>query len=80
MIKEKILKIVDSFGYKLVSNKSQTNADKFEGDFIKIYESCKDYTMTSIERMYAIYKSVEYIIKNNIGGDFVECGVWRGGS
>ena len=34
--------------------------------------------MTSKERMYALYKSVEYIIKNNIPGDFVECGVWRG--
>ena len=36
--------------------------------------------MTSKERMYALYKSVEYIIKTDIPGDFVECGVWRGGS
>jgi len=36
--------------------------------------------MTSKERMYALYKSVQYVIKNDIPGDFVECGVWRGGS
>ena len=49
-------------------------------EFLDIYERCKDYTMTSVERMYALYKSVEYIIKNEIPGDFIECGVWRGGS
>jgi hypothetical protein len=36
--------------------------------------------MTGVERMYALYKSVEYIVKNNTKGDIVECGVWRGGS
>lgn len=46
----------------------------------QIYEECKPYTMTSAERMYALYKAVNYIIDNNIPGDFVECGVWKGGS
>jgi O-methyltransferase len=36
--------------------------------------------MTSLERMYALYKAVDYVITNDIAGDFVECGVWRGGS
>lgn len=30
--------------------------------------------------MYALYKAVEYVVKNNIEGGFVECGVWKGGS
>ena len=51
-----------------------------EKDFMKIYKRCKDYTTTSIERMYALYKAVEYIVKSNIKGNFVECGVWKGGS
>lgn len=49
-------------------------------EFEEIYNLCKPYTMTGIERMFALYKATEYIIKNNIEGDFVECGVWRGGS
>lgn len=49
-------------------------------EFLDIYLFCKDYTMTSIERMFALYKATEYIAKNNVEGDFVECGVWRGGS
>jgi len=36
--------------------------------------------MTSVERMYALYKAVEYLSSSRIAGDFVECGVWRGGS
>jgi len=36
--------------------------------------------MTSIERLYALYKAVRYIVGAGIPGDFVECGVWRGGS
>ena len=51
-----------------------------EDSFLAMYERCKPYTMTSIERMYALFKAVEYICKNNIAGDFVECGVWKGGS
>jgi hypothetical protein len=40
----------------------------------------KSFTMTSVERIHALYYSLEYIINNNIPGDFVECGVWRGGN
>ena len=48
--------------------------------FAPIYHQCQPYTMTSLERMYSLYQSIEYIIANNIPGDFVECGVWKGGS
>lgn len=51
-----------------------------EPEFVALYERCRDATMTSIERMYALYKAVEYIVAAGIEGDFVECGVWRGGS
>lgn len=36
--------------------------------------------MTSIERMYALYKATEYIVSNQVPGEVVECGVWKGGS
>lgn len=36
--------------------------------------------MTTRERQYALYKAVEYIVVNQIEGDIVECGVWKGGS
>jgi O-methyltransferase len=48
--------------------------------FLPIFERCRQFTMTSVERMYALYKAVEYVLAAQIPGAFVECGVWRGGS
>lgn len=48
--------------------------------FVPIHNQCRPATMTSTERMYALYKAVEYVVEANIPGDFAECGVWRGGS
>ena len=43
-------------------------------------EIVSPFTMTSVERIGALYDSLEYIRANNIQGDFVECGVWKGGN
>jgi O-methyltransferase len=51
-----------------------------EPEFLELYELCRAETMTSIERMYALYSATRYVIENELPGDFVECGVWRGGS
>jgi O-methyltransferase len=48
--------------------------------FAEIWGKCREYTITSMERAYAMYKAVEYIVRRQIPGDIVECGVWRGGS
>ncbi len=68
--------VLKKIGYKIV----QDDFDNKYSEFLEIYNFCKPYTMTSVERMYALYKGVEYVIKNNIPGDFIECGVWKGGS
>ena len=39
----------------------------------------KKLSMVSVDRLMAVISSTKYIIENNIEGDFVECGVWRGG-
>ena len=49
-------------------------------DFAPIYNAVRFFTMTLVERMFDLYKSVEYIVRAGIPGDIVECGVWRGGS
>jgi O-methyltransferase len=51
-----------------------------EPEFLELHELCRDETMTSLERMYALYSATNYIVENELPGDFVECGVWRGGS
>lgn len=39
----------------------------------------EQFTMTSYERQKQVIDAVEYVIKNNIQGDFIEIGVWKGG-
>lgn len=51
-----------------------------EPEFLDLYVQCREYTMTSWERLYALHNAVLYVVSNKIPGDFVECGVWRGGS
>ena len=36
-------------------------------------------TMITPLRLWAASNSVKYVVENNIDGDIVECGVWRGG-
>jgi len=51
-----------------------------EPAFEPVYLKCNPYTMTSQERQYNLFKACQHIVQNNIPGDFVECGVWAGGS
>jgi O-methyltransferase len=48
--------------------------------FMDIFARARAFTMTPKERMYALYEACRYVTRSAIPGDFVECGVWRGGS
>lgn len=78
--KKIIQKAANLFKYKITKLSHVDPIIDNDENFASIYEKCKDCTMTSKERMYALYKAVEYIINSKLPGDFVECGVWRGGS
>jgi hypothetical protein len=45
-----------------------------------IIERALPYTMTGVLRLDATVQSVRHCVRRGIPGDFVECGVWRGGS
>ena len=49
-------------------------------DIDKFVKIVKPFTMTSEERIISLFESLEYVRINNIEGDFVECGVWKGGN
>lgn len=48
--------------------------------FLEVWEKCHRFTMTSLERMLALFESVSYLVSASVPGDIVECGVWKGGS
>lgn len=82
-MKKLIIKLLRKFNYGLVrvygTNKSLIPSD-FDELHKKIYAKVCNNTMTSPERIFSLIEAVKYIEKNNIEGDIVECGVWKGGS
>lgn len=56
---------------------SRTDFSEFEKSVI---HKTAPYTMTSPERIVALIRASEHILKHRIEGDIVECGVWKGGS
>jgi Macrocin-O-methyltransferase (TylF) len=44
-----------------------------------LYNICR-HTMTGPVRSRVLWDLCKRILKNTIPGDFVECGVWKGGS
>jgi len=78
-MKRLVLAALGKVGYTMMKVKSVFPFDMDAG-FKEIYDTCHPYSLTSPERMYSIYKAVEYLTRYRIEGDLVECGVWKGGS
>jgi hypothetical protein len=57
--------------------------DISDSAFSEMLEIVRPHTLTlggGAEAPWALYQSIEYIVRNGIPGDIVECGVWSGGS
>lgn len=52
----------------------------YDDEAKEIIRAVKPYTMTSPERLNAFILATRHVVRHNIPGDIVECGVWRGGS
>jgi O-methyltransferase len=70
------------FGLEISRKKSITEfpieLSKPEQDLVKLIFD-KQYSMTTINNLFATALACKYIINNGINGDFVECGTYRGG-
>jgi O-methyltransferase len=78
MLKKTAYSIINKLGYKI--GKLNSLPADFDIATVDTYNMVKEYTMTSAERIASLCNAVIYLAKNNIAGDIVECGVWRGGS
>lgn len=75
-------RFVRAFGYHAVPVQAPwregfpeaTDAD------IDLMKRAAPFTMTTRERRWALISAVRHVAANRIPGDFVEAGVWRGGS
>jgi O-methyltransferase len=51
-----------------------------EAEFLELQRRVESETMTTTERMYALWRATIHVSRNQVPGAFVECRVWRGGS
>ncbi|WP_415320606.1 TylF/MycF/NovP-related O-methyltransferase [Candidatus Pelagibacter sp. Uisw_092] len=49
-------------------------------DEIELLNTSSKYSMTSLPRRWALINAIKQVKNQNIEGDFVECGVWKGGN
>ena len=79
ILKKIINQFLFKFGFHIVRNRSviPIEANNYEINLIK---TCERYSMTGSIRMWALIQSLKYVAHNNLEGDLVECGVWKGGS
>jgi O-methyltransferase len=52
----------------------------YDAEVQAIVRAVRERTMTAHEKLHALVIATRYIVDHGIGGDIVECGVWRGGS
>ncbi len=90
MLKRIAKRVFKTFGYEIVKktplSRFPIEISKDEMKFISeiLYpkrnsSNLVPLSMVTIERLWAVISATKYIVENNIEGDFVECGVWRGG-
>jgi len=73
--------MLSTLGYRLVRiPREEPLPYDMDPEFKDVFERTKPYSLTSAPKMYSLYKAIQYVTKYQIPGDFVECGVWRGGS
>ncbi len=60
---------------KIMATPHQDFSDQDRADV----DAVSPYTMVPPERLYTLARAVEYVVKNQIPGDLVECGTWKGG-
>lgn len=48
--------------------------------FWSLYDKWRGQTLIPPERLFTAYSALKWILENNIDGDIVECGTFRGGS
>lgn len=72
--------VLKPFGLKISEITDRRDIDLEDDFFMELYEKVRDYTMTSVDDLFALYTALNFITKNNVPGDLVECGVWKGGS
>jgi hypothetical protein len=81
-------KLVQRFGLDFVQVRPMSypggfthgDVDLFDHEDFDIISHVLPYTMATPGQLTVLIDAVKYVVRRNVPGDIVECGVWRGGS
>jgi O-methyltransferase len=85
-MKQAVKRLVAATGYEIrrrqppLAPPQAAAPPSFDLHFDGLWNQCAPFTMTGVSRGRALYEAVRHLIRNKVQGDFIECGVWRGGS
>jgi O-methyltransferase len=85
-MKKLLEKILNIIGYKLTKiEKHKSISNLFNGydyasEGTQAIEICRTYSMMPLVNLQTLFEQAVYCEKIGIEGDFVECGVWKGGA
>ena len=83
MIKKLIKKVLNIFNYRIISNKGWNKkvenliVEASDQELIE-FEKINEISLTSLPNRWSLLQSLNHINDNNIKGDIVETGVFRG--
>ena len=80
MLKKIIKNVFSLYGYDIVKKNQETLITEINENEKIILKKAKKYSLTNNERLWLLIQSFKYVNRNNIKGDLVECGVWKGGN
>jgi O-methyltransferase len=75
--------IFKKFGLKVVPIENNSLKYLFpEATDFEINLVCRaaKFSMTGHDRIFSLLRAIQHVNNNNLEGDFVECGVWKGGN
>jgi len=77
--------LLNRVGYDIVKvrhfGEVEKNAEyEFNKEAFEAIKVIKDYTMVPYQNLEQLFEMVKYCEERRIAGDYVECGVWKGGS
>ncbi len=77
MLKKKIKSVFNSFGYDIIRLQTDVN---IESEFYEYLNIVRSNTMVVESGLYSLYRQALFCETSNVVGDYVECGVWKGGA
>ena len=73
-----IKKIADQMGYSIINNNQNiVELSEKDNDLINLVSK---FSMTPKIRIYNLLQALRHLKMKKIDGDYVECGVWKGGN